>query len=433
MDTNSLETNSLTQTSPDPLKTRVEISRKAWKRLGMAIGSITPQALGRGLLVIGALAGLVWLAVASWPALLPFIVGGVLAYIIAPLVDLLDRLMPRLLAALLGVLLVLCAFGVLLWAIVPPLVNQTVALLQRIPPDTTLADLRDQLISGVQFLPPRVKVLVVQAITTTATRLQENLRAIGPTLFSPTSILRALNAVGFILGLVVLPTWLLTVLKDKPRARLALSATLPAGLRADFWAVLRILDRSFGTFFRGQALVALAVGLSTYLGLRFLIRFGAPDTPYLVTFAVLAGLFQLIPEVGPLVNIVLGVLLAYRTSGMLALYVLALYLGIQFLVGRLVKDRIEQRIIDVNPALLVLFIVALSQLGFFWLFLAAPIAGAARDLFRYAYSRLSDPPRPAGLLPGEPLPRLAAGQPIPQPRRRVPQIYRRMQTPPRQG
>jgi hypothetical protein len=39
-----------------------------------------------------------------------------------------------------------------------------------------------------------------------------------------------------------------------------------------------------------------------------------------------------------------------------------------------------------------------------WLFLAAPIVSIVRDLFRYAYGRLSDPPRPAGLLPDEPLP-----------------------------
>ena len=118
----------------------------------MNLRSITPRALGRGLLVLGALAGLIWLAVASWPALLPFIVGGVLAYIISPLVNLLDRLMPRFLAALLGVLLVLGAIGALLWVIIPPLINQTVALLQRIPPDTTLTDLGNLLILRLQFL-----------------------------------------------------------------------------------------------------------------------------------------------------------------------------------------------------------------------------------------------------------------------------------------
>jgi hypothetical protein len=117
----------------------------------------------------------------------------------------------------------------------------------------------------------------------------------------------------------------------------------------------------------------------------------------------------------------------------LALYVLGLYVGIQFVVKRLLKDRIEQRIINVNPALLVLVIVALSQLGFFWLFLAAPVAGVARDLFRYLYGRMSEPPRPAGLLPNEPLP---AGYGVPatgQTARRLPAIYQRMRVRPGRG
>jgi predicted PurR-regulated permease PerM len=396
----------------------------------MTVRSITPQALGRALLVLAALAGLAWLAVASWPALLPFIVGGILAYIIAPLVDTLDYLMPRFLAALLGVLLVLFGIGALLWVIVPPLVTQTTILLQQIPPDTTLKGLSEQLIAQLQSFPPSLRLLLANAIANATERVITNVNSLAPTLLTPTTILRFLNALGFILGLVVLPTWLLTVLKDKPRARRALDDTLPSGIRADVWAVLRIIDRSFGTFFRGQVLLGLLVGLATYLGLRFLIRLGVPDSPYLVLFAVLAGLFQLIPEVGPLVNTVLVVLLAYRSSGsVLALYVLALYVGIQYLLGSQVKGRIEQRIIDVNPALLVLFIVALSQLGFFWLFLAAPLAGMARDLFRYGYGRLSDSPRPAGVLPGEPLPPGGAGQPNSPARRRVPMIYRRSRNP----
>ena len=76
----------------------------------MSLLSITPSALGRALLVLVAMAALGWLAVASWPALLPFVVGGVLAYIILPLVDVLDWVMPRFLAAFLGIVLVLCGY-----------------------------------------------------------------------------------------------------------------------------------------------------------------------------------------------------------------------------------------------------------------------------------------------------------------------------------
>lgn len=46
-------------------------------------------------------------------------------------------------------------------------------------------------------------------------------------------------------------------------------------------------------------------------------------------------------------------------------------------------------------------LIILSQFGPLWIILAAPLAAVVRDLFRYAYSRLDDPPRPAGFLPGE--------------------------------
>jgi hypothetical protein len=50
----------------------------------------------------------------------------------------------------------------------------------------------------------------------------------------------------------------------------------------------------------------------------------------------------------------------------------------------------------------------------------------ARDLFRYTYGRLSEPPLPAGLLPGEtPLA-------VTQLHRHVPAIYQRMQAKPGQ-
>src|SRR5262245_23918581 len=70
-----------------------------WQRLGMRVRSITPSGLVRFLLVIGAVGALGWLVAASWPALLPFVIGASLAYIIQPIVNVLDRVMPRLFAA----------------------------------------------------------------------------------------------------------------------------------------------------------------------------------------------------------------------------------------------------------------------------------------------------------------------------------------------
>ena len=141
--------------------------------------------------------------------------------------------------------------------------------------------------------------------------------------------------------------------------------------------------------------------------------------------ALLAGLLQLIPEVGPVVNIIGTTALALMLRGRVAaVEVLALYLLIQFITGKLVAERFESKVIDVHPAVLVLVIVALSQLGPFWFFLAAPIASVARDLWRYTFGRLKEPSLPAGLLPSqrEAYQRRLAQQ---QAARPLPAVYRR--------
>ena len=60
-----------------------------------------------------------------------------------------------------------------------------------------------------------------------------------------------------------------------------------------------------------------------------------------------------------------------------------------------------ERYVDMHPAVFVIVLVLLSQFGFLWVLIAAPVSIVLRDLFRYVYGRLSDPPAPAGLAPGE--------------------------------
>ena len=67
----------------------------------------------------------------------------------------------------------------------------------------------------------------------------------------------------------------------------------------------------------------------------------------------------------------------------------------------MIAPRIQARGPDMHPAVLVVAMVLFSGFGFVWVLLAAPIAIASRDLFRYVYGRVSEPPRPAGVLPGE--------------------------------
>jgi len=215
------------------------------------------------------------------------------------------------------------------------------------------------------------------------------------------SLIRTLN---FIIGLWVLPTWLYSVVADQKRGVRALDKLLPSAIRADFWAVVRIIDRTLAASLRGLVLQGIAVGTATYLSLTLLERAGLSAIRYRLLAAVLAGLMELVPDIGPYLWAIPAGIIGFSNSTEAGLILLGTYALGRWLVHRLLVSRFEQRVVrDIHPAIMVVAIVALSEFGVLWLFLAAPLVAIVRDLFRYVYGRLSEPPRPAGLLPDEPL------------------------------
>lgn len=411
--------------SGDSLAIGVERGLTAWRRLGMRLRSITPSGLMRFVLVIAALAAVGWVIWYTRLALLPFLIGGVIAYILLPIVNRLDRVMPRGLAVLLtlgGALLIL---GLFLAILLPPVSQQMVHLYQLLPGMTELRQYGAEIRGYVDTLPPPVQNTINNVAERASATVRANMDVYlsGLINLTITTIITLLNTIGFILGFVVIPAWLLSVLQDQRAGVRAINRVLPNWLEADFWAVLRIIDRTFSAFVRGQFALAFAVGLLTYIGLRGLEMLGVITTQYELLLAIIAALMQLVPTIGPIVSTLLAVAVGWTFSNQVALFVLGLYILVQWLVMNLVSPRVERSVIDLHPAVLVIVIVAISEFGFLWVLLAAPIAAVIRDLFLYVYGRFSNPPRPAGLLPGEPLPPPAT--PVVTRRRPIPLIYRR--------
>lgn len=412
---------------PDPRPPALQKSIEAWRNLGMKIASITPKQLGRMVLGLIALGAIVWIAIASWPALLPFVVGGVIAYTVLPLVDALDKVLPRFLAALIGVLIAVGVLAGVLYVVGPPLVAQLLRIFDALPGPAEIRAIDARIAADPEFrqLPELVRAPLLGMVTDSLTRLRDGAEGLLPALLQGDPIWAFVNTIAYVLGLIVLPTWALALLKDQPRAWPTLAHVLPAGMRRDARAYVRIVDHAFGTFLRGQIVLALAVGLLTYAGLSLIDRYLGTPIPSRLPLAVLAGFLELIPEVGPMLNIIGAALLALLIGGgRFALEIVALYAGVQWLVSNLLGDRFSAKVLDVHPAVLILVIVALTQLGSLWFFLAAPIAAVARDTWRYTFGRLKEPSMPAGLLPAE---RVAYERRMAQQAvgRALPAVYRR--------
>jgi predicted PurR-regulated permease PerM len=169
-------------------------------------------------------------------------------------------------------------------------------------------------------------------------------------------------------------------------------------MRDDAWAVVRIADRAGSTYLRGIVPYAILVGLGTWLGLEGAERLGLSNFQQTGAVATLAGAVQVIPEIGPLLGFV-PALLALPVSWEVSLVYLASYLASRWLAGAIMGRRGSGR--RLHPVLMVPAIVALTQLGWMWLFIAGPILAIGFDLVRYTYGRLSEPAAPAGVIPDE--------------------------------
>ena len=381
-------------------------AQQAWQRLWMRIQSITPSGLLRFLLMVIALAGLIWLIASTFQSLAAFVIGIMLAYITLPVVNWLNRFLPRGLAVLLVILGEIALVALFFALLIPAVIQQLLRFLQTLPTTDQLRASFTQLAQQTQSWPQPVRVFLRGWLQQSTVNLQHNFTQyiLGLVSLGARSILGLLSAFSFVLSLLVIPTWMFALLNDQRKGVRAVDRLLPDWLRPDFWAVARILDRTFRVYFRELVVMAIAVGLLTYLGLLLLARLGVQGIPFPILLAVLAGFTDFIPSIGMLLGTIPAVLFGLTSSWQTALAILLLYVAIHFLRNWLLSPMLTGGSVKIHPVILLVILVIASQFGLIWLFLGAPLAQIVFDLYRYVYGRLSDPPRPAGILPGESVP-----------------------------
>jgi predicted PurR-regulated permease PerM len=385
----------------DMLASRAAASRETWRRLGMRLRAVTPAGLARFFLAASAVAILVLVFRATWIALTPFIVGAIIAYVVLPFVNWLDRYLPRFLAVVLVLLGVVAVVGGFISQLAPVMGQQIFRLSQLLPDREAIQQFADDLRQWYRSLPESQQVLVTNLFDQLGESVRLNLEVYFSQVVDLTiqTVLNLVNTVAFVLGFLVVPAWLLAVLKDQRSGVETIDRILPEWMRADFWAFVRIADRTFRAFIDGQLVLGIIVGLLVYAGLVVLEELGANLADYKLLLALFAGLMQLIPSVGPIIAGVVFFAAGAMVSLESGLILLALYFVVGQLVARFAAPHLERRYMDIHPAVLVLAIVALSEFGVFWVLLAAPVTAVLRDTYRYISGRLSEPPKPAGVLP----------------------------------
>jgi predicted PurR-regulated permease PerM len=124
-----------------------------------------------------------------------------------------------------------------------------------------------------------------------------------------------------------------------------------------------------GKWLQGQMLLALIVGLMSYIGLSLL------NVKFALLLSLLIMVLELVPMVGPVVAMVPAVFLAFLQTPALGFWVLVLYIVIQQLENHILVPIILGRTLNLNPVVILIALLVGEKLaGIPGMILAVPIS-----------------------------------------------------------
>jgi predicted PurR-regulated permease PerM len=283
-----------------------------------------------------------------------------------------------------------------------PLINELVRFIEDLPELINSLDVQLQRVSEFYArleIPPAVRDWIDQQVAnlTRDGGLPQGSIDIG--LLFPV-VTGATGFIGLAFGYLILPVWVAYLLKDRVALMGAFDRSIPETWRFDVWAVLKTVERVFGQWVRGQIVLALSVGVLTFVGLVLASELIDPIFGrYAILLSVIAAVLELIPIIGPIIAAIPAVLLAATAGPGTTIAALVLYTLIQQVENNFLVPKIQGDAVELHPALVMFAIIVGGSLaGLLGAILALPITAAVRDVIRYLFRRLSpDQPEALGI------------------------------------
>lgn len=329
-------------------------------------------------------AALALLLLALWGlgnAMMPFILGAAVAYLLDPLADRLERLgLSRTLAVVVITLAAILILVVVMLMLVPLLIQQTTALINTAP------QMAEQL---QQFLMRRFPEIFTEGSTvnTALTDLGKTISAKGGQLVS-TVLGSVMGVFSVLMLLVVAPVVAFYLLLDWDNMVARLDELLPRDHADTVRGLARDIDKALSGFVRGQGLVILILGTFYSVGL------GLVGLPFGIAIGVMAASLSFIPYVGVLIGgaTAIGVaLFSFWGEPFWIAAVVAIFAIGQFIEGNFLQPKIVGTSVGLHPVWLMLALTVFGSLfGFVGLLVAVPLAAGLGVLVRFAAGRYKE-------------------------------------------
>lgn len=313
--------------------------------------------------------------------ILPFVVGGALAYFLDPIADRLEawgmtRLGATILISLVGVLV----FVLLVLLVVPSLVAQAAQLVNHAP--KLAEDAQALLTERFPSLMDEDSTLR-QSLSELGAWVQERGGELVNALFSS-----AMGVFNVVMLVVIVPVVSFYMLYDWDRAVAAVDELLPRDHAPAIREIARQIDQTLASFVRGQLTVCMILGAFYAIALMLIgLNFG-------LVIGATAGLLTFIPYIGALVGGALSIGLAifqFWGEWWWIVAVAAVFFFGQFIEGNILSPNLVGQSVGLHPVWLIFALSAFGSLfGFVGMLVAVPVAAVIGVLVRFLLERYQE-------------------------------------------
>ena len=286
--------------------------------------------------------------------ILIFISIILLSALLRPVEWLNSRKIPRVLSVLLVYLILLALIAFTIAIIIPPLVIQTSDLISRLP----------QIISTINNFLTFNKIPVENLSGVIAGQIQQlaqNFLAISKAIFSSIFILITI----FVFTFYLLLEW--------KSATKFFASPFSGKKEKKVNNIIAKVESGLGGWVRGQLTLSIIVGILTFIGLTIL------QIPFALPLALIAGILEIIPIVGPIISSIPAILVGLTVSPILALAVAALFFVVQQLENHIIVPMVMSKVVGLQPPVVIIALLIGAKLaGIGGAFLAVPALVVAR-------------------------------------------------------
>ncbi len=343
------------------------------KKLGVFSWSII------GFLIIAAL--VLYIIYLARIAIIPVVIAAAIAYLLAPLVVLLQKKMRKIFAVTITYIIFIGVLVATFSLIIPAIIDQFKISLTQFPLylqnlDAMIISLQETaFIQGIErligrdIIPEDASVISQYFISRVSMEGIDILQRVTTLTRSIINIILYL-VIGLLLGIYIL--------KDIGRARAAFIRMLPRKIKSDAVIIIDKINMVASRYIRGQLIVSVIVGVLCTAVLLIL------KVDFAILFGFIAGLFNLVPLLGPIIGAVPAALAALFLSPLKALLIVVFFIVIQQIDNFVISPYVMRYHVGVHPGLIIFSLMAGGALFGMWgLLVAVPAVAIIQETLRY--------------------------------------------------